>query len=346
MGITQISNPSLREVVRSNDDGLQATLLEHRIGRSLNDFFVARQYLDGVTPTKANVDDYWTTAFGPLTAPNIVAIYSRRAFAYPFLVVATTLTAPAVGAISWIGLENGAQGYGGYVALIGGGATNWKFGAFAAGQFTPQLDIQSLLGINYTTYAEQYTFKLNKCNAELWTARIRNTPMAVILHGLNEAIPSWEAAPYALGGLVAPMPAQMTTLIEVQGTVSSFGCNMSGANHFVAADGDPLPPRHYTVYTENSTTKWRALATGGVALTSHPIPVWGYQTKTLLFEANAAGTLEVEVYVGGAWRVMATPTVVGNELLQYDLTAEVPIVRLVYTPTNGDTIAAAEWFLS
>lgn len=39
------------------------------------------------------------------------------------------------------------------------------------------------------------------------------------------------------------------------------------------------------------------------------------------------------------------PSADPNTLFQYDLTAEVPIVRLVYDPTNNDTIAAAEWFL-
>ena len=336
--------------LKAREDGLQSLNFEHRLGRSLNDFFVARQH-DGVTNVKADVDDYWTTAFGPLGGvPQGVAIYSRKAFIYPWLMVWTTLTAPIVGATSWVGLENGARGYGGYVALKGAAAANWEFSAHASGDTGGDLDIQALLPAGYSAGKFHYTFKLNKCNAELWMGgpvSLLGRPLrAIVLHGLQEQIPVWEAEPYALGGTVSPIPAQMTTLIELGGTVSSFDIDMTNDNGFVAMDGDPLPPRQFQAYTENTNSKWKALATGGNKKTSHPVPVWGYTRKTLLFEADNTGTLDVEVYIGGAWRVIDTPAVAASTLLQYDLTAEVPIARLVYDPTDGDTIAAAEWFLS
>jgi len=340
----------LQVAQREVDDGLQSITFEHRIGRSLNNFFVARQYLDGATPTKADVDDYWATAFGPLTGSNIVAVYSRKAFNYPLMCAYTTITVPVAGAGSWIGLENGAQGYSGRVSLQGT-ATQWLFDCRTLGHSAyASLDVTSLLPASYGTSTYNYIFKLNKCNAELFISGLaanQARPLrAIILHGLNEIIPEWEAEPYALGGSVCPMPSRMNSLIELNGAVSSFGCNMSTLNSYTCQDGDPLPPRQYQAYSENTSTKWQALATGGTTKTSHPVPVWGYQTKTLLFIADAAGTLSVQGYTGGAWRTIATPTVVGNTLLQYDLTAEVPIARLVYEPLNGDTITAANWYLS
>jgi len=170
---------------------------------------------------------------------------------------------------------------------------------------------------------------------------------AIVLTGVQGNIPKWENnPPYALWSDAAINISSMPAFIEA-GLPQATELNMAFSPYtgFMAEDGIPLPARQYSLYTENTSTKWSGLTTGA-SLTSHPIPVWGYPAKTLLFQADAAGELRIQVYAGGGWRTIDTKTLVANALYQYNLTVEVTIARCTYNPAGSDTIAVAEWYLS
>jgi len=188
------------------------------------------------------------------------------------------------------------------------------------------LEVTSFIPANYDTGANDYTIVLTRNQSELYINKVLR---GVILHNLGEAIPSWENNP------------PITTLLELQGpTENRVAFNLDGAHYYVA-DGIPCPPRQYAVYNENTSTKWSNLATGGATQTSHPIPIWGYNKKTFTIETDAPGTLKIQVYKGG-WRTYKTQVLTADEPYFYNMVDGVaPIARMVYEPTNGDTIKYA-----
>ena len=191
-----------------------------------------------------------------------------------------------------------------------------------------------------------------------WWFTINNTLRAVILDGVPEGTPTWENnPPYALGSITESMGKEFQFKTKVSDrsdepdyeTGDAFTFELSSKRPlFGLWSGQPTPPRQFALYNENTSTRWSGLATGGSVQTSHPVPIWGYPNKTLYFESDAAGTLDIEVYVGGGWRVYDSPSITANELLSYNLPAEMqaPIMRCVYTPTNADTIAYGEVHLA
>jgi len=333
-------------------DGLQSIQLEHRIGRSLDGFFNTRIFgFDGNPLShRGSTDDMWTDdgLVIPEGDPAVTcgaAIYSRRVFKYPSLSTYTKLPDELVR--NWyIGFESGSQGTTGIFCLrsstpgftyIGGGVRSSLFWA----------RVDSLLPADILTAEYDYLLKINKHTCEFF---VDGVLLSVMLMGLQEAIPTWENNdPYTLHSTPVCIAVEISTLLEIYaagGDVTFPLAITPNLNDFVASDGDPMPPRQYAMYKESTDTQWTGLATGGNLQTSHPVPVWGYERKTLHFMATGAGTLTVQIYSGGGWRDLATPAVAANTFLTYDLAVETPIVRCTYDPSNGDTITLAEWYLS
>lgn len=334
------------------DDGLQSIQLEHRLERSLDDFFNARAWMTGAPSVRVPLDDYWLAAGFTVPAEKRGAgCYSRKVFSYPSLQIHAKLPNITTGDYWWwLGFEAGGAVGTGIFCLYGRGDINRVY--VMAGERSDLISkrIETFLPVGYDTAEKDYLLKINRMSGELY---IEGVLKAVVLFGLQEAIPSWENnEPYTLFSTKTNLAAVIATLIEVNKGVATttprtLPLKTLAVNDFVASDGDPCPPRQYALYTQNTSTKWKALATAGAVLTSHPVPVWGYPMKTLVFQADAAGNLDIQVYVGGGWRswVPGGITLVANQLEVYNLNGEVPIVRCVYTPTNADTITLAEWLL-
>lgn len=339
----------LESVLRAvfGGDALQTIIAEARKDRPLNDFFNARISLAGVGQRVDDIDSYWTSS--GLTIPTgyrHLSVYSRKAFSYPSLAVYTTLVTLAANLRAGFGVE------------VGGGvrlpmAYFWEYDteanlAFGSiGEGVNYLDITTLLPGDYDTADHLYHVKVNKCNCELF---IDDILVAIGLFGLKEAIPDWENnPPYAIGsrktGLLA---ASQPAIVEIDNTGATLTLPLDITdNNFVAADGDPLPPRQYALYNENTATKWNGQAIAAGTITSHPVPVWGYPNKTLHFQANGAGSLDMEFYVGGAWRVAETIAILANTLMVRVIDSEQPIIRFVFDPdAYPTTVNAAEVHLS
>lgn len=326
-------------------DALQSIQLEHRLGRSLNDFFNARISAAGVI-SRIDLDAYWTAA--GLACPvgySGLAVYSRRTFSYGSVYTRAKLPTLAANLEAWVGFEVGAGGQHPISALHLMGTKAYIFAGSAF--VTKALEITSLLPANYDSWPNMVFIKLNRCSVEL---SINGTLKGIVLYGLTEAIPDWEDnPPYALGGCLQPAHASsLTTLLEISknNEAITFPIDIT-SNSFAAADGDPAPPRQYTLYNESTATKWIGQAIAAGTITSHPVPVWGYPRKTLNFMANGAGTLLIQLYSGGGWRTAQTVPIAANTLNVQVIDLETPIIRCQFTPTAyPTTVTLAEVLVS
>lgn len=334
--------------IKANLDALQSIQREHRLDRSLNDFFNTRITPVGGVTVKTDLDELWTID-GLRIPPGYrsLSVYTRAVYLYGHIGIFTKLG--SLGPDPWahkelVEFETGGSSRG---ARAGFFSSDHFLAPRYGGNSIVELRADIFLPADYDTVEHLYSIKVNRPNVEIY---IDEDLIGVGLFGLPEPIPEWENnPPYNLGGCkVTGTNIAATALIEIDGNGDeySFPCNPM-TNNYIAANGDPLPPRQYALYTENTATKWNGLATA-VAVTSHPVPVWGYPMKTLVFRANAAGNLDIQVYSGGGWRswVPGGITLVANQLEVYNLNGEIPIARCVYTPVGADTITAAEWYLS
>lgn len=338
--VVGVGKPDYSQVV---SETRQVNLLSYEknshVGLKPSDFF-----FDGYAGGR-NVDIGWTSDGFTNVKGEWLMAFSKMVWSYPALAfecIWPTITEPDLAAL--VMFESGGRGpinLSGY--LMAGGVFILQGGT---GAFTINLILTSFLPANYNTALNTYGLKLNKCNIE---AYINGVFRGIILFGLPEAIPNWNNnPPYAIASTPAAniaMKVPFTVSLQPMGDMPSYTLGIKRLDYqLVCNDGDPLPPRQYAVYTENTATKWNGLATAAV-VTSHPVPVWGYGRKSLLFQSNAAATLAVQVYAGGGWRTITTIVLAANTLMSYNLNAEVPIARCVYTPVGADTIAVAEWHL-
>jgi len=294
-----------------------------------------------------DVDDYKDPIYPYVVAKEIGAVlylYSRQFYKYPQLFVrATVPDRTGFPDNSHIGLE--FEGVGLQHSLVAGfWFVNILGTTTVTGKYTldyvhgePRgVDLAAYLPADFMTALHRYACKVNKGSVEY---RIDSALVLSVIYAPDSAF-------YSLAG----PPYDIRIIPEISEPGGMFHIHLEDTNTVAVpgfSDGDPLPPRQYALYTENTNTKWTGLAPGAV-VTSHPVPVWAYPRKTLVFQANAAGNLDIQVYVGGGWRswVPGGITLVANQLEVYNLNGEVPIVRCVYTRVAAETITLAEWYLS
>ena len=262
-------NKFIWEEEKAREDGLQSVQLEHRLGRDLDGFFLGWIDLSGVT-YKIDVDAYWTSS--GLNSPagyNAIGVYSRKLFSYPMIGVVTMLPTLAANLRAYIGFEPGREARlpaitfhmrdanAGLYCLYEGGVTG--------------ILVTSQMPVDYETVVHHYMVKVNRCNGELYIDRVLR---AVMLFGLPVAIPTWDdTVPYSLGSMHIPIVGDMPSFLEISKGTDDITLPLDITGQcLVITNGDPMAPRQYPMYTENTATQWKALATGGVVLTSHPVP--------------------------------------------------------------------------
>ena len=104
-----------------------------------------------------------------------------------------------------------------------------------------------------------------------------------------------------------------------------------------------MPPRTFRLYSTGTNTLLAGLAVNP-DVTSHPIPTFGYSSKTLMFRASGAGTLSIQVLTqANNWREYDTVPVTANTLISYIIEGDAVLARTVFTPTTPPaTISDAE----
>jgi hypothetical protein len=200
--------------------------------------------------------------------------------------------------------------------------------------------IDRLITLPYAPDAEYqlYTVKLNKASVEFWQTQWKPTHLSKLLGVIQFAEESdtytIATSPYLLAQCKGAPPTHQPLLLEYiaasddkAGTVSNIS-----VDSIWAGDGDPAPPRSWMPYTGG--VAWEGTVISAGTLTSDRIPVAGYDKKTILFLANQAGILYVDVDYGdnGDDEYDSTPTS-ANTLEPYVLTADPLWIRLRFTPT-------------
>lgn len=306
--------------------------------------------IDYPAPTierKARASKYWTQTdyagpfSGYLRCPRTnssISVYTKQAFKYPVLwtrIQLPDLTGQTRRA--WWGFENGSY--------AGNATALWRFDTktdrLVAGPLLAPLkpiNITNLLPSTYKTAMHYYVIEYTKPMAVFY---IDNKVVCYQLFTPDSYFTGIAGPPYALVPS-RPMAAAVHAMVESVGLGSQFDFPLS-PYWFRVSEGDALPPRVIRLYQSTSTNLLAGLEVDP-DITSHPFPVWGYEGKTIYFQADGAGTLDIEVLMStGNWRTYATPAVVADTLLIHDIADNAVLARVVYTPTAApDTINEAE----
>jgi hypothetical protein len=341
---------------------------EHLMEHGLDAHLICRYYTLDDTHYLDKASRYWVqTSYthpfdGELRLPphiKGVSIYTRRAFAYPHLIVVSKL--PQLRLVGnentvsfFIGLEHGAELFGGIAAFLQQTTT----------EFTDRLQVivgtwrnNTILNIdaakptNYAMGRNQYRIFLTRnlvlffINDRLRAVAIQSSEGAVVK--VRENVP-----PYSIA-LIPPLPPRMTAFIEL----STIGRTVTASDYirapvppyaFRVSDGKGVVPLQLPLYLEDSDTKLAGYSVSSGSVTSHPFPIWGYTNSTLLFMANKHGTLDIQVYTSsGSWRSYDTFHIIADKLVKYRFSDALPLARLVFTPSEYPaTISEAEIVLA
>jgi len=157
---------------------------------------------------------------------------------------------------------------------------------------------------------------------------------------INHTI-SDNSPPYAVGtfkGTWRPITAVMHDTAGPQSVGMELDYDVRDLFFF---SGEWTPPRTYRLYDwEADTLLTSGTYDTGTSHKSHPVPVQGYDSKTLLFRADTDSVtdgLQVEVLTQeGNWRVYDTITASADSLESYIITGDFPLVRIGYEPSADD----------
>ena len=327
-------NPSLIQ------KGLDSTQIDFRRGRNLNDFFVAISDVGYV-----DVNEIWTSA-GITTKPGQpIYVATWRVWKYPVVAYSGKLPLMAAGVARWFGFGTGSGMRTPFCGLkVGAIEVGLFFGTRFTGNYT-FLDLTTnILPADYATASHHYLMQASKCQVLFW---IDSVLRAVCLFGVPSATPEWENNfLYALGSTKVPLAKSAPAFFEIEDADGIIPLNVT-ANTFVCTDGVPEPPMQYLLYTDSTSTAWSALAVGAAAtVNSHPVPIWGYSKKTLMWMAtNITATLQT--YTGGAWRATGITVTSDGTLQTITIPFDAPIIRVsALGGAGGGTITLAEVYVS
>ena len=328
---------------------------EHFLGFGLDAHFLARVIeLDG-TEVPARASDFWRQVDfkppfeGTLTLPKDksgVSIYSRRAFLYPQVMAHVKLpTLSLVGnetnMLYYLGLEHGSMIFNGIAGFVLHTTTGYSNRLFAfvgslQGLGYRMLNIDAVKPADFSTAYHVYRVIVTR-NLVLFFIdnRLRAVAVQCLQGGImvvRENVP-----PYSII-LVPQLPSSLTAFTELftnrtQVAPSDITVPLS-PYRFRVSDGKEIAPLALPLYLDNSDTTLAGYSITSGSVTSHPIPVFGYNRKTLYLMASQSGTLEVHVYtLTGNWRTYDSISIPANTLLSYTIDDEAVLARAVFTPS-------------
>lgn len=296
----------------------------------------------GNVHSAVNPSKYWTTSTvtvddGQFLSPvgyDHFAVYSKQLFKYPHFSFYSKL--PALvnnGQEVFFGLENDS-GWGNGAALFqyyrSAGTNHLAVGAGAAfaGAGVYQ-DIDNAIPSNSTTTRHVYEVIVTKRGAEFYIDRVlvAYAPNAAELNFTNITHPR---VAYLKPNMV--FTPKMQAIIECAGRkvalsipVNSYGIRVT--------DADPYPPRLYRLYSSGTDTLLAGLSVNP-DVTSHPFPIYGCKNKTIHFQADEAGTLEIHLLTEtNNWRTYDSVAIAANTLESYTIASEGVLARIKFTPT-------------
>jgi len=316
---------ALREELREIPD-LSSFIWTKYLRKGIDSFFLSR---DTVNPSDVWDDDGFK-------ADPSAAVYSRRCFSYPYLSVRTELPELTLdGQSLWFGFENDA-GLGTGAAMFRyyqtGGAKRFV-ALFGGAWYVAVYDLTDALPADAETAKHIYTIKVNRMNVEFYIDYARR--LTVIND--SAAFPAVTYPPYAIARPYMPIPTHMHTIIELSTPEGELTFPLT-PEWFRVEDGEPIPPRVDALRLADSTAPLRGQTVPSGTIRSHPIPIFGYEGKTLYFRADtnsASDGLVIETLSeAGNWRTYDAVTYTANDDWFYSIAGELKIIRLAYTPSS------------
>lgn len=305
---------------------------------SLNQFFMS--------DAASDIDLWWTLAGIEIPPPSVnYWIASSWAFMYPQAQIEATWEALAGGSGDQreFALRGDWEDDHGLVALVqdDGNTMILRSANFLVGGY---VDITALLPGTWQTDPHFYMLKANKWGAELY---VDGMLLGVIVYAFDSSVNFATAIagpPYAIVvNNFIPTGVALNAMLRAQGTAGdTWGVPHSS---FTFADGDPCPPRRWPLYDGGTNNLFAGLVLPANPATSHPVPVFGYQGKTLLFQATGDGTITIETFTAaGIWTDYDNQIRVQAATLKaYRILSDMALIRVTYTPDGYPaTITYAE----
>jgi hypothetical protein len=201
------------------------------------------------------------------------------------------------------------------------------------------VNVSFALPSDYTTAAHFYWIKHNRSQA--WFG-VDNRLIGVALFTRSgvERILYENSPPYTI--YIAPfsMPSDLYPMLflepnrDAKGNIVPTTIDLPWRRVRITS-GDPQPPFALPLYVAGTNTLMAGQSISSGSLTSHPIPVFGYDRKTIYFMSDQAGTLEIQVFtLSGNWRTYDTISAPANTLTAYVMTGDALVARVVFTPST------------
>lgn len=350
-GITTTPSPDLTQIIPTLDAHSSFTwekFLNHGIDAH---FDGGTKGGDGITLEQSLLaSTFWTrnTTLGtertgqfvcPASLRGIVAESKNafNSFACETVMANLTVNGQAV----FLGFENGGATSTGLATFYhhrAGGADLLEVVACSS-DYT-YVDITAALPADYKSAAHRYGVTLLRD----WTEFYIDDEIVAI--GLNmpegSVDPAVAYAPYAIFARDAYATKQHG-YVEMMSQYSELTLSLSPYNVGLANTNDH-PARTFPLYQNGSSTLFAGAAIGAGSLTSHPVPILGYGSKTVLFQATQNGTLAVQLYMqDGNWRTLASVATTADTLTAYSIAVEGVLARIVFTPgAYSCTVSSAE----
>ena len=347
---TTLSRESLREEL-----DLHSTFQwEHFLHGGVDGHFVAREELFDSTDQLVDASMYWKQVeykypfYGTLTLPKdrvSVAVYTRRAFDYPNLIVWVklpnlTLVGNETAIHYYIGLEHGSLFFNGiacFMLTTDTTVTNQLKG------FIGPLDIETTVVIDVNKPADfqtaYHTYRvLHSRNLTMFTIDGKPALFAIPSESGSAVKVKENVLPYSIV-LTNPLPKSLTAFHEIQtnrtSTASSDILVPTSPFSFRVSDGNETIPLRLPLYEEDTSNLFADKSVSAGTLVSHPVPVFGYKNKIFNFLAGVAGTLAIGGYTrSGDWRTYDSLSYTANNFFKYIMTGDAVLARLSYTPST------------
>lgn len=281
-----------------------------------------------------------------------VGLYSKRF--YNWLIVRCRLPLlPVNNQSCWLGFEDDYQlGGASLLQYTRNGGVPYLLRAWVGSMFlTSAPEIQAFLpGVwpdDYQNNLHVYAIGVFKSRSEVWIDSILR---AVILNNTPTAAAIINGPPYTIIYSPSPFSTRMSALLECHNREVTLNWAVNPSEVRIQ-NTDPHPPRTYRMYRTGTGTLlagYTIPAPGPTTEISHPVPVLGYDVKTILFQATTAGTLDILIQSqSNNWRTYHSVPVVANTLLDYQMFGRNVNMRVDFTPTvYPSTISDAEVTMS
>jgi len=338
----------VREALREELDVHSSFTWEKFLRTGLDAHFNGRVVLgDNEEQISVKPSDYWILDSNISPFPGriigteetyVVQFHTKRAFHYPIITAKLklpSLVGKKIGTAVYIGGAINGSG-------SGTGCVQWRYITrdgvterlelcFASDFACPLLMHITDLPADYKTAEHVYSIHIHRNVSEYF---IDGVLKAVGINSSNLAFDDIPSPPYTIFRATNALSPHLNVFTGVLNRQQAMEVELSPF-WFRCADGEAVAPTVYRLYKYGENTMLAGLSIDAGSVTSHPFPVFGYSGKTIYFQADQPGTLDVEVLMEtGNWRTYSSETVSADELYYFIMTGEGVLARITFTPTS------------